>query len=128
MPSQDQTPSKPVTAYGADQISILEGLQAVRKRPGMYIGDTGAAGLHHLVWEAVDNSIDECMAGRATTVVVRVHPDGSLSVADDGSGIPIDIKRHSNPAYDGKPAVELVMMMRPPLPDSTMCRYSARVG
>ena len=96
-------------AYGADQIKILEGLEAVRKRPGMYIGDTGLAGLHHLCWEAVDNSIDEAMAGRATTVVVRVHADGSLSVSDDGSGIPLEPKRHENPAYDGKPAVELVM-------------------
>jgi len=95
--------------YGADQIRILEGLEAVRKRPGMYIGDTGLAGLHHLCWEAVDNSIDECMAGRATTVSVRVHADGALSVADDGVGIPIDPKPHENPLYDGKPAVELVM-------------------
>ena len=95
--------------YGADQISILEGLEAVRKRPGMYIGDTGIAGLHHLVWEAVDNSIDECMAGRATTVSVRVNADGSITVSDDGSGIPVDPKKHDNPAYDGKPAVELVM-------------------
>ncbi|MEO1130965.1 MAG: ATP-binding protein, partial [Planctomycetota bacterium] len=109
MATQDQSTSNTQAAYGAEQISILEGLQAVRKRPGMYIGDTGSAGLHHLVWEAVDNSIDECMAGRATTVVVRVHSDGSLSVADDGSGIPIDPKKHQNPAYDGKPAVELVM-------------------
>ncbi|MFU8829100.1 MAG: DNA gyrase subunit B [Phycisphaerales bacterium] len=96
-------------AYGADQIRILEGLEAVRKRPGMYIGDTGLAGLHHLCWEAVDNSIDECMAGRATTVTVRVHADGSLSVSDDGLGIPVEIKKHDNPLYNGKPAVELVM-------------------
>jgi len=97
--------------YGADQIRILEGLEAVRKRPGMYIGDTGLAGLHHLVWEAVDNSIDEAMAGRATTVSVRVNADGSVSVSDDGSGIPVDIKRHENPLYDGKPAIELVMTL-----------------
>jgi len=96
-------------AYGADQIRILEGLEAVRKRPGMYIGDTGPGGLHHLVYEAVDNSIDECMAGRATTVLVRIQADGSLSVTDDGSGIPIDPKKHENPAYNGKPAVEIVM-------------------
>jgi len=100
---------KPKQAYGADQIRILEGLEAVRKRPGMYIGDTGLGGLHHLVYEAVDNSIDECMAGRATTVVVKLHADGSVSVIDDGSGIPVEIKRHENPAYDGKPAVEIVM-------------------
>ncbi len=96
-------------AYGADQIKILEGLEAVRRRPGMYIGDTGLAGLHHLVYEAVDNSIDECMAGRATSVVVNIHADGSVSVTDDGSGIPVDPKEHENPLYNGKPAVELVM-------------------
>ena len=96
-------------AYGAEQIKILEGLEAVRKRPGMYIGDTGIAGLHQLIWEAVDNSIDECMAGRATIVVVRILADGSISVMDDGSGIPVDPKSHPNPAYNGKPAVELVM-------------------
>ncbi|MBL8746342.1 MAG: DNA topoisomerase IV subunit B, partial [Phycisphaerae bacterium] len=101
--------SPALQAYGADQIKILEGLEAVRKRPGMYIGDTGPAGLHHLVYEAVDNSIDECMAGRATMVAVRIHADGSLSVSDDGSGIPVEIKRHENPMYDGKPAVEIVM-------------------
>jgi len=95
--------------YGADQIKILEGLDAVRKRPGMYIGDTGLGGLHHLVYEAVDNSIDECMAGRASMVSVRIHTDGSVSVIDDGSGIPVEPKRHDNPMYDGKPAVEIVM-------------------
>ena len=96
-------------SYGADQIKILEGLDAVRKRPGMYIGDTGHGGLHHLVYEAVDNSIDECMAGRATAVVVQIHADGAVSVMDDGSGIPVEIKKHENPMYDGKPAVEIVM-------------------
>ncbi len=101
--------TKSPVAYGADQIRILEGLEAVRKRPGMYIGDTGLAGLHHLVYEAVDNSIDECMAGRATMVAVQINADGSVSVTDDGSGIPIEKKKHPNPAYDGKTAVEIVM-------------------
>lgn len=109
-PSNPPVPEARKTSnYGADQISILEGLEAVRKRPGMYIGDTGTAGLHHLVWEAVDNSIDECMAGRATSVVVRVNADGSISVTDDGMGIPIEPKSHPNAQYNGKPAVELVM-------------------
>ncbi len=103
--------TNPAGDYGADQIKILEGLDAVRKRPGMYIGDTGPGGLHHLVYEAVDNSIDECMAGRATKVEVKIHPDGSLSVADDGSGIPVEPKKHENPLYDGKPAIELVMTL-----------------
>ncbi|MEM9082775.1 MAG: ATP-binding protein, partial [Planctomycetota bacterium] len=109
MPDNQSTENAQQGNYGADQIRILEGLEAVRKRPGMYIGDTGLAGLHHLVWEAVDNSIDECMAGRATTVTVEVLADGSIAVTDDGSGIPVDPKRHDNPVYDGKPAVELVM-------------------
>ena len=108
-PTPKNSDSDRADNYGADQIKILEGLEAVRKRPGMYIGDTGLAGLHHLVWESVDNSIDEAMAGRATTVVVKVNADGSVSVTDDGSGIPIDIKSHENPMYDGKPAVEIVM-------------------
>ncbi len=96
-------------AYSEDSIKVLEGLEAVRKRPGMYIGDTGLGGLHHLVYEAVDNSIDECMAGRATTVSVTIHADGSISVVDDGPGIPVGPMKHENPALNGKPAVEIVM-------------------
>ena len=95
--------------YNEDQIKVLEGLEAVRKRPGMYIGDTGLAGLHHLVYEAVDNSIDECMAGRATSVTVKIQADGSCCVIDDGSGIPVGPMKHENPALNGKPAVEIVM-------------------
>ncbi len=96
-------------AYGADQIQVLEGLEAVRKRPGMYIGGTGLNALHHLVYEVVDNSIDEAMAGYATRVEVTLHADGSVSVTDDGRGIPVEAKKHENPAYDGKPAIEIAM-------------------
>ncbi|TVQ32841.1 MAG: DNA topoisomerase (ATP-hydrolyzing) subunit B [Phycisphaeraceae bacterium] len=118
--SKSITPQKPArvpgvdpghsdSAYTEDQIKVLEGLEAVRKRPGMYIGDTGAAGLHHLIFEAVDNSIDEAMAGRATTVSVLIQADGSVSVTDDGRGIPIGPMKDPNPLLNGKPAVEVVM-------------------
>ncbi len=95
--------------YGSDQIKVLEGLEAVRKRPGMYIGGTGIGALHHLVYETVDNSIDEAMAGFASFVGVTIQADGSCSVVDDGRGIPIDPMKHEDPALNGKPAVEIVM-------------------
>ena len=98
--------SETSTEYGANQIQILEGLEAVRKRPGMYIGSTSERGLHHLVYEIVDNSVDEALAGYCTHIRVIVHPDNSVTVVDDGRGIPVGIN-----AKAGKPAVEVVFTM-----------------
>ena len=89
--------------YGADQIQILEGLQAVRKRPGMYIGSTSEKGLHHLVYEIVDNSVDEALAGYCTHIEVTINKDETITVTDDGRGIPVGINKKA-----GKPAVEVV--------------------
>ena len=89
--------------YDASQIQVLEGLEAVRKRPGMYIGSTSSEGLHHLVWEIVDNSIDEALAGFATEIQVIVEKDNSITVTDNGRGIPVDIQNKT-----GRPAVETV--------------------
>ena len=89
--------------YDASQIQVLEGLEAVRMRPGMYIGSTSKEGLHHLVWEIVDNSIDEALAGFASHIQVFIEKDNSITVVDNGRGIPVDIQEKT-----GRPAVETV--------------------
>jgi DNA gyrase subunit B len=91
-------------AYSASSITVLEGLEAVRKRPGMYIGSTGERGLHHLIWEVVDNAVDEAMAGYASLVEVTLQPDGGVRVVDDGRGIPVDMH-----PVEKRPAVEVVL-------------------
>jgi DNA gyrase subunit B len=91
-------------AYNAEQIQVLEGREHVRRRPGMYIGSTSAAGLHHLVYELVDNAVDEALAGYCTRILVTMHADGSCSVDDNGRGIPVDIHKK-----EGLSALELVL-------------------
>jgi len=91
-------------SYGVEQIQVLEGLEPVRKRPGMYIGSTGPRGLHHLVYEVVDNSIDEALAGVCDTIQVNINEDGSITVIDNGSGIPVEVHPKT-----GKSTVETVL-------------------
>lgn len=90
--------------YNADQIQVLEGLEAVRVRPGMYIGSTSIKGLHHLVWEIVDNSIDEALAGYCDKIKVTIEKDNWIKVEDNGRGIPVDIQEQT-----GKPALEVIL-------------------
>jgi DNA gyrase subunit B len=92
------------SGYDAQDITVLEGLEAVRKRPGMYIGSTGTRGLHHLIYEVMDNSVDEALAGEADTVEIAIHPDNSVTVIDNGRGIPVDLHEK-----EGRPAAEVVL-------------------
>jgi len=97
-------PKPRASGYDAKVITVLEGLEAVRKRPGMYIGSTGPLGLHHLVYEVVDNSVDEALAGFCSKVSLTIHPDNSVTVVDNGRGIPV-----ATMAKEKKPAVEVVL-------------------
>jgi DNA gyrase subunit B len=101
------TTRKASGTYGAKDIQVLEGLDPVRRRPGMYIGSTGLAGLHHLIWEVVDNSVDEAMAGFCDKITVTLHPDGSCEVVDNGRGIPVD--PYPSGPHKGKSALEVVL-------------------
>src|SRR5205809_8072190 len=99
-----EVPLTNTSGYGADSIQVLEGLEAVRKRPAMYIGDIGARGLHHLVYEVVDNSIDEALGGFCNNIIVKISEKNAITVEDNGRGIPVDFH-----AKEQKSALEVVM-------------------
>ncbi len=103
-PAGDGDGGSAKASYAAQDITVLEGLEAVRKRPGMYIGSTGARGLHHLIYEVMDNSVDEALAGEADSVQIAIHPDNSVTVTDNGRGIPVGMQ-----AQEGRPAAEVVL-------------------
>ena len=103
-PPSPRPVTPPEHAYDASQIQVLEGLEAVRKRPGMYIGSTGERGLHHLVWEVVDNAVDEALAGYCDTIDVILLADGGVSVTDNGRGFPVDLHPQLK-----KPGVEVAL-------------------
>ncbi len=103
----DTTTAQP--RYDESSITVLEGLKAVQRNPGMYIGGVGSAGMHHLVFEAVDNAVDEALEGFADSVLVRLSADGSCAIVDNGRGIPVGPVRHENPKLNGRPALEIVM-------------------
>ena len=107
MAKTESKSTKPTADYGAKDIQVLEGLDPVRKRPGMYIGSTGLAGLHHLIWEVVDNSVDEAMAGFCSKITVSLENDGSCKVEDNGRGIPVD--PYPSGPHKGKSAAEVVL-------------------
>src|ERR1700679_2072137 len=104
----NDAPKKEGGGYSAENITVLEGLAAVRLRPAMYIGSTGEQGLHHLVYEVVDNSVDEALGGHATRIDVTIHVDNSITVVDDGRGIPVDDKVING---EKMPAVQVVLTM-----------------
>ena len=116
-------PDTAAAEYGAAEIQVLKGLEPVRERPSMYIGNTGVEGLHHLVYEVVDNSIDEAMGGHCNEITVKIHSDNSVTVEDNGRGIPVELHPGEN-----LPAVEVVMTRCTPAASSTPAAYKVSGG